>query len=156
MRTPLTTHLKLRPSVPSHFSLPQGRARTAPELVYPVEPVERAFRRCVRTVPSLKGLLNFSHFTQGLRPGLTSIPPLLHPLSRKSGANWDPGCGAGFCAIVPPRQPRTSSHTRSSGPAPKGSVHFLASATEVNDLSGWSTFFPAPERGAKAPLYPCP
>ena len=42
------------------------------------------------TVPSLKGLVTFSRFTQGLRPGLKPIPPLPHPISRKNGANWGP------------------------------------------------------------------
>src|ERR1035441_10745297 len=37
--------------------------------------VERAFRECVRTVPSLKGLVSFPHLTQGLRPGLNNSAP---------------------------------------------------------------------------------
>ena len=37
----------------------------------------------VRTVPSLKGLVNFSYLTQDLRPGLTSIPPLRGWILRK-------------------------------------------------------------------------
>ena len=35
-----------------------------------------AYRRFVRAVPSLKGLVIFLDFTQGLRPRLKPIPPL--------------------------------------------------------------------------------
>jgi hypothetical protein len=60
---------------------------------------------CLRPVPSLKGLLNSFHFSQGLTtpmrakaarvgdPGThwaSIISPLLHPISRKIGANWGP------------------------------------------------------------------
>src|SRR5664279_6113265 len=51
--------------------------------------VVRAFRRCVRTVPSLKGLASFSDFTQGLTT----------PTRAKAACVGDPGCGAGFYAI---------------------------------------------------------
>jgi len=64
-----------------------------------------ALRGCLRPVPSLKGLLNSFHFTQGLTtpmrakaarvgdpgtPWASIISPLLHPISRKIGANWGP------------------------------------------------------------------
>src|ERR1035437_3769706 len=64
----------------------EGCVRSVPSLNHPNKP---ATAGCLLGTPAT-GLVIFSHSTQGFRPGLTAIPPLLHPILRKSGAKWGP------------------------------------------------------------------
>src|SRR5271157_1062525 len=81
-----------RSPAPGNLSRPSGRLHGLKRFPFSYSSVERAFRDCFATLPRLRGSRNFPTCTRGLRPGLTSTPPLRGYFDR----------GVEFCSTAGP------------------------------------------------------